>query len=157
VLHQDLSRMDRLDQNSLSGSRRVRHLPHLHLSRRSRAATASSHACCAARADRRLDAPNDLIARSASRNATITLHVKSERHGVAVLHQAVLPFQSYFSSRLCFSHGPGLNMVIKGYNFGTDEGSLEVCMNHSGGLRGSIAFVDCPGTCFFWSGSQISL
>src|SRR5699024_11938364 len=65
VLHQDLSRMDRLDQNSLSGSRRVRHLPHLHLSRRSRAATASSHGCCAARADRRLDAPNDLIARSA--------------------------------------------------------------------------------------------
>src|SRR5699024_12461739 len=82
---------------------------------------------------------------------------KSELHDVADLHQVVLTFQSNFSSRLCFSHGPGLNKVIKGYNFGTDEASLEVCMNHSGGLRGSIAFVDCPGTCFSWSGSQISL
>src|SRR5699024_7997023 len=40
ILHQDLSRMDRLDQVALSGSRRVRHCPHLPLSRRSRDAIA---------------------------------------------------------------------------------------------------------------------
>lgn len=40
--------MDRLDQVGLSDSRRVRHLLHLHLSRRSSDAIARSRGCCAA-------------------------------------------------------------------------------------------------------------
>lgn len=45
--------MDRLDPICLSGSRRVRHLPHLHISRRSRSGTGYSRGCCAGFDDRR--------------------------------------------------------------------------------------------------------
>src|SRR5699024_7856689 len=61
VLHQDLSRMDRLDQNSLSGSRRVRHLPHLHLSRRkqSRHCEFTRLLCCPRRSPTRRSERSD--------------------------------------------------------------------------------------------------
>ena len=47
-----------LDQVAISGSRRVQHLLHLHLSRRSRDAIARSRGCCAARDGHRRAAPD---------------------------------------------------------------------------------------------------
>lgn len=64
VLHQDLPRVDRLDQLRLSASRRVRHLLRLHLSRRSRDAIARSRGCRAGHCDHRRAAPACSLAAS---------------------------------------------------------------------------------------------
>ena len=75
-------------------------------------------------------------------------------HHIAVLHDIFLAFYAHFAGFFGFGFAAERDEIVVGNHLGADEAAFKIGMNHAGGLRGGVAFVDGPGADFFDAGGE---
>ena len=82
------------------------------------------------------------------------LNVEFEFHYVAILHDVSFSFGAEFAGGFDGLFGAELFEVVEITNIGSDEASLEICMDGAGGFGSGGAFFNGPGTTFFFACSE---
>ena len=82
------------------------------------------------------------------------LDVKQEVDDVAVLHDILLALGADLALGLGGGHGADGLQILEGDDFGTDEATLEVGVDLTGGLGSLGATLDGPGTALISTGGQ---
>ena len=85
---------------------------------------------------------------------SLSLHVESEAHDVAVLHHVVLAFDAELAGLAHGGFGAVLDVVVVLDDLGADEALLEVGVDDAGTLRSLPAFVVGPGLDFHLAGGD---
>ena len=76
---------------------------------------------------------------------------------IPILHHIFLTFGAHFARFFGFGFAAERYKIIISNHLRADKAAFEIGVDHAGGLRGGVAFVDGPGADFFYAGGEISL